>query len=125
VLTVPFAAVGVVAATGSTPGIVRVFSALALIIAVLLGCVAWGVWRSVQIDRAEARLDATIEAAVAAHGELGGGCGHGHDADEMHVTDDGCAHDGTGTECTHSCRTCVFASSQPAPTGSGAQRLAQ
>jgi len=132
-----FAAVGLVATTGTTPGIVRVFSAIALIVALLLGGVAWGVTHSVKIDLAEERLNQAIEDAIAARGgtdagsELAGGCGHDHDhdVDEMHVTDEPCAHDGpcpvSGTECTHNCDTCVLASLRPAPTHSRAERLTQ
>ena len=124
-----FLAVGVVATTGTTPGIVRVFSAVALSVAVLLGLAAWGVSHSVKIDLAEQRLDKAIENAVAARdgdadGELARGCGHDHDVDEMHVSDEACAHDGAGTDCTHSCDTCVLAS-LPAPTRSPAERLAE
>jgi hypothetical protein len=126
--------VGVVATTGRTPGVVRAFSAIALVVAVLLGLAAWGVAHSVKVDLAEARLDRAIEEAVAARGgpAIGCGCGHDHDADEMHVTAadaDGspdraaCAHDGTGTDCTHNCETCVLAGARrPSPGPSAAQR---
>ena len=126
-----FAAVGLVATTGTTPGIVRVFSAIALIVALLLGGVAWGVTHSVKIDLAEERLNQAIEDAIAARGgtyagsEFAGGCSHVHDADEMHVSAEPCAHDGTGSDCTHSCDTCVLASLRPAPTHSRAERLTQ
>ena len=125
-LAVLCVAVGVVATTGSTPGIVRVFSAVALIFAVLLGLAAWGVTHSVKIDSAERRLDAAIEDAVASNdGALSFGCGHEHDVDEMHVSAEPCAHDGAGTGCTHSCDTCVLASLRPSPSRSRAERLAQ
>lgn len=123
-----FVAVGVVATTGTTPGVVRVFSAVALSVAVLLGAAAWGVTHSVQIDLREQRLDKAIEDAMT---ERGGpdpgacGCGHDHDADELQVSDEPCAHDGTGTDCTHSCDTCVLASLPPSPTRSRAERLAK
>jgi hypothetical protein len=123
-----FVAVGVVATTGTTPGVVRVFSAVALSVAVLLGAAAWGITHSVQIDLREQRLDKAIEDAMA---ERGGpdpgacGCGHDHDADELHVSDESCAHDGTGTDCTHSCDTCVLASLPPSPTRSRAERLSK
>jgi hypothetical protein len=126
-----FVAVGVVATTGggSTPGAVRAFSAIALAMAVLLGLMAWGVTHSVRLDLAEQRLNKAIEEAIAARGatvsDLVCGCGHDHDADEMHVTGESCAHDGTGIECAHSCESCVLASLRPSPTRSRAQRLAQ
>lgn len=127
-LAVLCVAVGVVASTGRTPGIVRVFSAVALLVAAFLGLTAWGVAHSVKIDLAEHRLDAAIEGAVASSGagtDLSCGCGHDHDIDEMHVTDASCAHDGLGTECAHSCDTCVLAALRPSPTRSRAERLAQ
>ena len=52
-------------------------------------------------------------------------CGHEHDPDELHFVDGegqhltgssrpasgpACAHDGSGTDCAHSCDTCVLAS---------------
>ena len=126
-----FVAVGVVAGTGgsNTPAVVRVFSAVALAVAVLLGLMAWGVTRSVRVDVAEERLNKAIEQAITAGGEsvsdLACGCGHDHDADEMHVTADACAHDGTGVECAHSCDTCVLARLRPSPTQSHAERLAK
>ena len=124
-----FAAVGVVAATGDAPGAVRVFSAIALTVALLLGLVAWGVLRSVRLDLAEERLDTAIAQAIAAGDatgtDLACGCGHEHDADEMHVTGEACVHDGTGVACAHSCDTCVLAALRPSPTHSRAERLAE
>ncbi|PZS13529.1 MAG: hypothetical protein DLM57_16325 [Pseudonocardiales bacterium] len=123
-----FVAVGVVAATGTTtPGIVRVFSAIALGVAVLLGTVAWGVTHSVKLDRGEVGLDAAIADAVRSHSGSGRacGCGHDHDPDEMHVSAETCAHDGTGTDCTHSCDTCMLAALRPSPTLSRAERVAE
>ncbi|MDQ2748050.1 MAG: hypothetical protein M3Y44_00715 [Actinomycetota bacterium] len=126
-----FSAVGVVGATGtsSTPGAVRVFSAIALVVAMLLGLMAWGVARSVRLDRAEQGLNTAIDEALAARGQADGdpacGCGHDHDADEMHVTGQACAHDGTGVECAHSCDTCVLAALRPSPTRSRAERVAE
>jgi hypothetical protein len=126
-----FAAVGVVAATGggTTPGTVRAFSAIALAVAVLLGLMAWGVTRSVRLDLGEERLNKAIEEAIAARGgtvsDLVCGCGHDHDADEMHITGESCDHDGRGLECAHSCDTCVLASLRPSPNRSRAERLAE
>jgi len=126
-----FVAVGVVAAT--TPGAVRIFSAIALTVATLLGLMAWGVTHSVKLDQAEQRLDRTIDRAITeaiaarggSAGDLACGCGHDHDPDEMHVSGESCSHDGTGVECTHSCDTCVLAALRPSPTRSRAERLAQ
>jgi hypothetical protein len=123
-----FVAVGVVASTGTTPPVVRVFSAIALIVAVVLGVTAWGITHSVKIDLRERRLDEAIETAMAetatARGETSAcGCGHDHDPDELHVTGDACAHDGTGTDCTHNCESCLLAAMRPSPTRSRADRL--
>lgn len=108
-----FAAVGIVAMTGSAPGMVRVFGVVALVVAVLDGLAAWGVAHSIRIDRAEQRLDAAIRETLAAHGGAGVlcDCGHEHDPDELHVSDDArgdtCAHDGAGDGCAHDCATCL------------------
>jgi hypothetical protein len=116
-----FIAVGAVAATGATTATMKVFVAVALLVAVLLALVAWGVLRSVRLDVADRALDAAIEAAVRESGQQMCDCGHEHDPDELHFTDgDGqhvtgrsaataCAHDGSGTDCAHSCDTCVLA----------------
>ncbi|MDT4977252.1 MAG: hypothetical protein QOG98_3010, partial [Pseudonocardiales bacterium] len=103
-------------------------------VALLLGLMAWGVTRSVRVDLAEQRLDNAIDEAIAASGgtasELACDCGHDHDehdhdADEMHVSGEPCAYDGTGVECTHSCDTCVLRSLRPSPTRSRAERLTE
>jgi hypothetical protein len=62
------------------------------------------------------------------------GCGVEHDPDEMHFVDGegqhlsgksfGCAHDGRGTDCAHSCDTCVLATLRPSPHATRAQRMA-
>jgi hypothetical protein len=114
-----FLAVGAVAMTGRA-ATVKVFGGIALVIAVLLGLIAWGVARSIRIDVADRRLDAAIEAAVSEHG-MGCGCGHDHDADELHVS---CGHDGAGTECERDCETCVLSAMRPSPHASRADRLA-
>jgi hypothetical protein len=126
--SVLFVTVGVVALTGTTPGVVRVFSSISLGIAALLALIAWGVAHSVKLDLAEQRLDAAIDAAVKAQGgaDLTCGCGHEHDPDEMHITDaDQCAHDGTGTECAHSCESCVLAALRPSPSRTRTERSSQ
>jgi hypothetical protein len=110
-----FITVGAVAATGASTAVVKAFIVVALLVAVLLGLMAWGVLHSVKLDRGERRLDAAIEAAVAAQGGSMCDCGHEHDPDELHVVDDPCAHDGHGVGCTHSCDTCVLAALRPGP----------
>ena len=113
-----FIAIGAVAATGAKTNVVKAFVAMALAIAVLLCLIAWGVLRSVKLDLAEQRLDAAIADAVAARssGSLCS-CGHDHDPSEMHFVGDAdaCAHDGSGSDCSHSCDTCVLAAMRPRP----------
>ena len=122
-----FIAVGAVAATGATTGAIKAFVVGALVIAVLLGLMALGVLRSIRLDRAEQRLDAAIVEAVKARGGSMCDCGHEHDPTEMHVVGDSgvdsCGHDGTGTDCTHSCDTCVVAALRPSPNRTRAERL--
>jgi hypothetical protein len=118
-----FVAVGTVAATSASTALVKGFVVIALLVAVFLGLTAWGVLHSVRLDLAERRLDAAIEAAVTASGRSMCDCGVEHDPDEMHFVDgEGqhlsgrrCAHDGTGTDCNHSCDTCVLAATRPSP----------
>lgn len=129
-----FIAVGAVAATGATTAPIKAFVVVALLVAVLLGLLAWGVLHSVQLDVADRRLDAVIEAAVRAGGRSMCDCGVEHDPDEMHFVDGqgqhvsgksfGCAHDGQGSDCAHSCDTCVLAAMRPSPNTTRAQRLA-
>jgi hypothetical protein len=112
-----FIAVGAVAATGASTTVVKAFVVIALVIAVALGLMAWGVLHSVKLDVGGQRLDAALEAAVVARGATMCDCGHEHDPDELHFTDgegqhltgNACSHDGSGTDCTHSCDTCVLA----------------
>lgn len=116
-----FVAVGAVATTGRSTGVIRAFSAVALVVAVLLGLMAWGVLHSVKLDLAEAELDQAINSAIAEHGgtDLTCGCGHDHDVSEMHVSDadpTSCGHDGGGVDCAHSCDTCVLAALRPVPS---------
>jgi hypothetical protein len=127
-----FIAVGAVAATGADTAIVKAFVVIALLVALFLALMAWGVLRSVKLDVVDRRLEAAIEAAVRAQGGRLCDCGHEHDPDELHFTDgegqhltgSGCAHDGTGTDCAHSCDTCVLATMRPAP-GSSATAAAE
>jgi hypothetical protein len=131
-VAVLFVTVGVVALTGSTPGVVRVFSAISLAVAAVLALIAWGVAHSVKLDAAEQRLDAAIDAAVQGRPALACGCGHEHDADELHVTDadrlggtdaEACAHDGSGGACAHDCDSCTLKALRPSPTTPRAERL--
>jgi hypothetical protein len=114
-----FIAVGAVAATGATTATIKTFVAVALIIAVLLGLMAFGVLRSIRLDLAEQRLDAAIVDTVKARGASMCDCGHEHDPTEMHYMGeraDACAHDGAGADCSHSCDTCVLATMRrPSP----------
>ena len=121
-LAMVFVAVGAVGATGATNALMKVFIAVSLLVAVLLAMLAWGVLRSVRLDLADQRLDAAIEEAMKVSGRSMCDCGHEHDPDELHFVDGegqhltgsrpalSCAHDGQGTDCTHSCDTCVLAS---------------
>jgi hypothetical protein len=139
-----FVTVGIVATTGSTPGVVRVFSAVALSIAAVLALTAWGISHSVKLDLAEERLDRAIDATMKAHGGSAAmcGCGHEHDPDEMHIRAgngtvsqqsrtgrheasdaEACAHDGSGTDCTHNCVSCVLRTLRPSPTQTREERL--
>ncbi len=119
-----FVAVGAVGMTGASPVVVRVFAAITLVVAALLALLAWGVARSVALELAEARLDRAIEETMrAGDGQLSCGCGHEHDPDELHVTDeDGCRHDGTGADCAHNCQSCVLAALRPSPSVPRADR---
>lgn len=122
--SVLFIAVGAVAATGASTGIVRAFVVIALLVAVMLALLGWGVAHSVKLDLVEKELDTAIEQAVLARGGSMCDCGHEHDPTELHLvgdeqagrTDDSCAHDGAGAGCTHTCDTCVLAGLRPAPS---------
>ena len=59
------------------PSVLRVMATIALVAAVLVGLVGWGMLTSIGADRAEARLDAAAAAAVA----------------EACTSDDACTHD--------------------------------
>jgi hypothetical protein len=107
--SVLFIAVGTVAATGASTGVVKAFVVIALA-------------RSVKIDLADEHLDAVIDEAVQTAGGSRCGCGHEHDPDELHVTDDPCEQDGAGHDCTHTCDTCVLARLRPGAETVGAGR---
>lgn len=58
-------AVGVLPWAGAAPTALRVLATIALVAAVPVALVGWGLLTSIHADRAEARLDAAIAAAVA------------------------------------------------------------
>jgi hypothetical protein len=123
-----FLAVAAVALTGGPAAAVQVFAIVALLTAVLLGLIAWGLAHSVRIDAAATGLDAAIEQALAENGGMSCDCGHDHDMSEMHVqggTAASCAHDGSGIECEHNCDTCALAALRPSPNRPRAERLAR
>lgn len=117
-----FLAIGAVAAVGtgsSGTSAAPVFSAIALVVGVLLALIAWGVQRSIRIDLAESELTAVVESALAEHGGYQSmcGCGVEHDPDELHIVDaEPCAHDGSGAACSHDCQTCVLAGLRGQPS---------
>lgn len=122
-------AVGTVAATGATTVELQVFVAVVLVVALVFALTAWGLAHSVRLDAAaaaEREFDAEVLRTAAMSPASLCSCGHEHDPDELHVTDapsDGCAHDGTGADCSHSCETCVLASLRPSPTTPRVERL--
>jgi len=142
-LAMLFLAVGAVSATAKVTAVTTACIVVSLVVAVLLSLIAWGMLRSVRADAADRRIDAAIEEAMKAGGRSMCDCGHEHDPDELHFVDgEGqhvtgsshtCAHDGSGTDCAHSCDTCVLASlrldpvaafdrptARPAPAGAAA-----
>lgn len=124
--SVLFVAVAAVSATGPGTVTIRVFMTVAVLAAVVLALMAWGVVASIRVESAHAELDAAIEATVG-RGRLCD-CGHEHDPDELHITDAEpeaatCAADGRGHDCAHSCDTCVLAAMRPSPNRSRAERL--
>lgn len=119
-----FVAIAAVAATGASTPVLKAFVGIAIVAALFLALLAWGIASSIKTDAAlqvGSSLDAAIEQAVAASGQPMCGCGHEHDPSELHVPDDPCARDGHGSGCTHSCDTCVLATmkriaDRPSPT---------
>jgi hypothetical protein len=103
-------AIGVLPWAAETSAVVRVLAAIVIVVAVLLALVAWGLVQSTIVDerrRSEAELDAVLIEAAGPAGACG--CGQVHDPDELHITD-ACGHDGGGTDCAHTCDTCVLSS---------------
>jgi len=98
--------VGVLPWFGPAPGLLRVFSAAVLVVAVLLALIGWGLVRSTRIDARAAVLNAAVDDVLRASGGACD-CGHEHDPDEMHVTD--APSCGAGDACSRSCETCVLA----------------
>jgi hypothetical protein len=109
-----FLVIGAVTVTDTSSAGLVVIAVIAFLVGLALALVAWGVFASLRRYGAERHLDDAVQAALAAHGQaFACDCGHDHDPDELHVVDEpaaeACAHDGTGTQCTHSCETCVLA----------------
>jgi hypothetical protein len=102
-------AVFVVAWLRPAPAVIRLFATMALLGAVLLGLMAYGLLRSLRLDAHQARLDAAVRGALA-DADAACDCGHDHDPTEMHVTD-GAPACGRGATCDHSCAECVLARS--------------
>jgi hypothetical protein len=131
-----FLAVAAVALTGGPAAAVQVFAIVALVTAVLLGLIAWGLVHSVRLDAAASGLDSAIEQALAASGGMSCDCGHDHDMSEMHVRggsaaasgeaahgSPACAHDGSGADCAHDCDTCALAALRPSPNKPRSERI--
>jgi cytochrome c-type biogenesis protein CcmH/NrfG len=57
--------VGVMPWVAPAPSVLRVLATIALVAAVLVGLVVWGLLTSVRADQAESRRDAAIAAALA------------------------------------------------------------
>lgn len=91
------------------PVVFRLFATLALLGAIFLGLITWGLLRSLRLDAREAQLDAAVMDALADAG--GHNCGHDHDPTELHVTDAEPAC-GAGSACDHTCAECVLARSR-------------
>ena len=92
------------------PVVFRRFATLAVLGAIFLGLIAWGLLRSLRQDAREAQLDVAVMDALADTGRAID-CGHDHDPTEMHVTDaePTC---GAGPACDHTCAECVLARSR-------------
>jgi hypothetical protein len=106
--SVLFVAVAAVTATEPTTPALTAFLVIALLVAVVLALMGWGIVNSVRRDLADQRLDEAIEQAIGTRSLCS--CGHDHDPTELHITGDPCDRDGHGQGCTHSCDSCVLAS---------------
>lgn len=124
-----FLVVGAVTVTDAATVAFKVFAGVALVTGLVLAMMSWGVVTSVRQATGERRLDAAVEDALAAappaaRRQFRCGCGQEHDPTEMHIVDaepaEACAHDGTGTACTHSCDTCALAALRPSPSSTQA-----
>jgi hypothetical protein len=125
-----FLVIGAVTATDAATVALKVFAGVAFVAGVVLAMMSWGVVTSIRQAAGERRLDAAVQDALAAappavRRQFSCGCGQEHDPTEMHIVDaepteaaeaaEACAHDGTGTGCTHNCDTCALAALRPAP----------
>ncbi len=97
-------AVGVLPWVAPAPVVVRVLATLALLLGAFCALVAWGLARSLRLQRHEAALDAAVAEAVVASGRQTCDCGHEHDPEEMRVMP-ACER---AQECDHSCESCVL-----------------
>jgi thiol:disulfide interchange protein len=90
------------------PVVIRLFGTLALVGAIFVGLITWGLLRSLRLDAREVQVDAAVMDALAAGAPID--CGHEHDPTEMHVTDaePACS---AGPACDHTCAECVLARS--------------
>jgi hypothetical protein len=116
-----FTAVGTVAATQAGTALLQAFVAVTLLVALLLALLAWGFAYSVKVDAAESSVDDAIEQVLAERPGSLCSCGHEHDPTELHFTDAECRHDGTGTDCSRECETCVLAAMRPSPARADGQ----
>jgi hypothetical protein len=107
-VAVVLAVCGILPWTADTAAVVRGLAAVVLLGAITTALVAWGLLRSISVDRhrlAEADFDSVLIEAAGSAGACG--CGHTHDPDELHITD-ACEHDGAGVACEHNCESCVL-----------------
>lgn len=58
-------AAGITPWVSTAPSVLRVLATIALLAAFAIGLVGWGLLTSISTDRAEARLDAAVAAALA------------------------------------------------------------
>jgi hypothetical protein len=103
-LAAVMAVVFVVAWVRPAPGVVRLFASVALVGALMLGLMSWGLVRSIRLDTADRTVAAAIDDTAATMCD----CGREHDPDELPVNDARCER---GASCDHSCAACVLARS--------------